>query len=111
MPSWDDLLNCVCQNGAGSQRPGIQEVLDTLQRSTVCTGTQCFETEADAFGLQAPPNGEQGTPSAFFITMAMMMLAAMYLKMRKPTPQITEGKPGSSSDHANEPPTPPPPTA
>ena len=51
MPVWDDLLNCVCQNGP--QRPGIQEVLDTLQRNTVCTGTQCFETEADAFGLTA----------------------------------------------------------
>lgn len=69
MPSWEDLMNCVCQNGP--QRPGIQEVLDTLQRSTVCTGTQCFETEADAYGLvTAPQTAQGGTPPAFFMLMA-----------------------------------------
>ena len=47
MPSWEDLMNCVCMNGGGAQRPGVQEVIDTLQRSSVCTGTQCFETEAE----------------------------------------------------------------
>ena len=40
-------MNCVCMNGGGAQRPGVQEVIDTLQRSSVCTGTQCFETEAE----------------------------------------------------------------
>ena len=70
MPSWEDLMNCVCQNGP--QRPGVQEVLDTLQRSTVCTGTQCFETEVDAFGLQAAPSGQQDNSSMFFM---MMMYA------------------------------------
>jgi hypothetical protein len=69
MPSWEDLLNCVCQNGP--QRPGVQEVLDTLQRSTVCTGTQCFETEADAYGLTAAPNASN-EPTGF---MMMMMCA------------------------------------
>ena len=69
MPSWEDLMNCVCQNGP--QRPGVQEVIDTLQRSTVCTGTQCFETEADAFGLQTPAAANDD--SMFFM---MMMYAA-----------------------------------
>lgn len=69
MPSWEDLMNCVCQNN-GPQRPGVQEVLDTLQRSTVCTGTQCFETEADAFGLVTAPQGAQGTPASFYMMMA-----------------------------------------
>ena len=59
-------MNCVCQNGP--QRPGVQEVLDTLQRSTVCTGTQCFETETEAFGLQAAPSGQQDNSSMFFMT-------------------------------------------
>ena len=62
MPSFDDLLNCVCQNN-GPQRAGVQEILDTFQRSSVCTGTQCFETEADAYGLTVAPNGTQGTPT------------------------------------------------
>ena len=60
-------MNCVCQNGP--QRPGLQEVLDTLQRSTVCTGTQCFETEAEAFGLQAPPSNAQDSSTAFVMLM------------------------------------------
>ena len=75
MPSWDDLINCVCQNGP--TRPGLQEVLDTLQRSTVCTGTQCFETEADAFGLTVAPNANQNTPSGFFMMM-MCATAALF---------------------------------
>ena len=74
MPVWDDLLNCVCQNGP--QRPGIQEVLDTLQRNTVCTGTQCFETEADAFGLTAAPSTVQ--PNSMFFM--LMMCAARVLR-------------------------------
>ncbi|KAL3893471.1 MAG: hypothetical protein SGPRY_014209, partial [Prymnesium sp.] len=49
MTMWEDLMNCICQSGP--QRPGIQEMLDSLQRHTVCTGTQCFEGEADAFGI------------------------------------------------------------
>ena len=38
----------------------MQEVLNTLERHTVCTGTQCFESEEDAFGITTTPNG---TPS------------------------------------------------
>jgi len=105
MPSWEDLMNCVCQNGP--QRPGVQEILDTIQRSTVCTGTQCFETEADAFGLTAAPNAGQGTPTAFWMMITFMMLVAVMMKLKKKTPALTE-KPGSSSSHAQEPPAPPP---
>uniref|UniRef100_A0A6U7JNY4 Small integral membrane protein 14 n=1 Tax=Haptolina brevifila TaxID=156173 RepID=A0A6U7JNY4_9EUKA len=105
MPVWDDLLNCVCQNGP--QRPGVQEVLDTLQRNTVCTGTQCFETEADAFGLTAAPSTVQPN-TMFFMMMMFMMLVAVMMKLKKPTPTAAE-KPGSSSSHSSQPP--PPPTA
>jgi len=37
-----------------------------------------------------------------------MMLVAFMLRMQRPTPQLTSGKPGSSSSHADEPPPPPP---
>ena len=73
-------MNCVCQNGP--QRPGIQEVLDTIQGQTVCVGTQCFETEADAFGLQAPPQANNDNSMFFF----MMMCAA---NRKKPPPHIS----------------------
>ena len=72
MPSWEDLMNCVCQNGP--QRPGIQEVLDTIQGQTVCVGTQCFETEADAFGLQAPPQANNDNSMFFFMMMCHRVL-------------------------------------
>jgi len=98
-------MNCVCQNGP--QRPGVQEILDTIQRSTVCTGTQCFETEADAFGLTAAPNTGQATPTAFWMIITFMMLVAVMMKLKKRTPALTE-KPGSSSSHAQDPPAPPP---
>ena len=105
MPNLDDLLSCVCQNAP--QRPGINDVLDSLQRNTVCTGTQCFETEADAFGLTAVPSANQ--PNAmFFMMMMFMMLVAVMMKLKKPAPTITETTPGSSSSHANQPPPPPP---
>ena len=73
-------MNCVCQNGP--QRPGLQEVLDTLQRSTVCTGTQCFETEAEAFGLQAPPSNAQDSSTAFVMLMMYAPPACAALSAR-----------------------------
>ena len=71
-------MNCVCQNGP--QRPGVQEVIDTLQRGSVCTGTQCFETQADAFGLQAPPQQDDSS------TMFMMLMAYARATTRPPSP-------------------------
>ena len=102
---WEEMLNCVCQNAP--QRPGVQEILDTLQRSTVCTGTQCFETEADAFGLANTPCANQGSNLMFMMTIMFMMMVAvmMQLKRRAAAPALTN-KPGSSSGHANQPPPP-----
>ena len=47
----------------------MQEVLNTLERHTVCTGTQCFEGEEDAFGINNSPNGQANNQSAFFMFM------------------------------------------
>ena len=33
MTVWEDLMNCICQNAP--QRPGVTEVLDSLQQHTV----------------------------------------------------------------------------
>jgi len=104
MPLWDDLANCICQNAA--QRPGNQEILDQLQRNSVCTGAQCFETAGEAFGLTAAPNTVPNQSTLFFMMITFMMMVAMMLKLKKPTPSIQE-KPGSSESHSNEPPPPP----
>ena len=60
-------VNCICQNGP--QRPGMQEVLNSLERHTVCTGTQCFEGEEDAFGITTTPNGAPSNNTTFFMFM------------------------------------------
>ena len=60
-------MNCICQNAP--QRPGINEVLDSLERHTVCTGTQCFEDEADAFGVTGPANQAPSQQTMFFMLM------------------------------------------
>ena len=70
MTMWEDLMNCICQNGP--QRPGMQELLSTLERHTVCTGTQCFEGESEAFGLTTTGNQAPTDNTMFF----MMMMCA-----------------------------------
>ena len=52
----------------------MQEVLNTLERHTVCTGTQCFESEEDAFGITTTPNGSPTNNTTFF----MFMMCAPY---------------------------------
>ena len=47
----------------------MQEVLNTLERHTVCTGTQCFESEEDAFGITTTPNGTPSNSTNFFMFM------------------------------------------
>mmetsp|Transcript_23448 Transcript_23448/g.47675 ORF Transcript_23448/g.47675 Transcript_23448/m.47675 type:complete len:108 (-) Transcript_23448:97-420(-) len=104
MTMWEDLMNCICQNGP--QRPGMQEVLNTLERHTVCTGTQCFEGEEDAFGITTTPNGAPTNNTNFFMFMMFMMMVAMFMRMKKPS---SSSKPGSSSSHSeDEPPGPAP---
>merc|ERR1712113_120760 len=103
MTVWEDLMNCICQNAP--QRPGMQEVLDSLERHTVCTGTQCFEDEADAFGITAAPNGTASNQTTFFMFMMFLMMIAFFMRMQKPASSAAS-KPGSSNSHSNEPPPP-----
>ncbi|EOD14710.1 hypothetical protein EMIHUDRAFT_197228 [Emiliania huxleyi CCMP1516] len=56
MTVWEDLMNCICQNAP--QRPGVTEVLDSLQQHTVCTDTACYEGEEAAFGVTAGQSKE-----------------------------------------------------
>jgi len=83
-------MNCVCQNAPSSL--GLQDVLRALERHTLCTGTRCFEDEADLFGTarvggQGEANGNTGT---FVMVMMMLMAAATFLHLNRPTPQLTD---------------------
>ena len=80
MTMWEDLMNCICQNGP--QRPGMQELLSTLESHTVCTGTQCFEGESEAFGLTTTGNQAPTDNTMFF----MMMMCADARAARRRAP-------------------------
>ena len=112
MTMWEDLMNCICQNGP--QRPGMQELLSTLERHRVCTGTQCFEGESEAFGLTTTGNQAPTDNTMFF--MFMMCADARAARRRVPPPRARHHVPTQSGPtHAAADPKPlawkpPPPT-
>ena len=71
--------------------------MDSLERHTVCTGTQCFEGEADAFALTAP-NSSSGASNAtafwMFLMCAPRLVLANPLPARpafRPRPRVPPG--------------------
>ena len=60
-------MNCICQNAP--QRPGVTEVLDSLQQHTVCTDTACYEGEEAAFGVTAGQSAAPSNQNMFFMFM------------------------------------------
>ena len=103
MTMWEDLMNCICQNGP--QRPGMQELLSTLERHTVCTGTQCFEGESEAFGLTTTGNQAPTDNTMFF----MFMMCADARAARRPRARRRERRLRPHPRRSPSPlPTPPP---
>jgi len=77
MTVWEDLMNCVCQNAA--QGPGVQEVLDSVERQTVCTDTACFEDDASAFGLTGGASAGPSNQNMFYMFMTCASLPLLSL--------------------------------
>ena len=102
MTMWEDLMNCICQNGP--QRPGMQELLSTLERHTVCTGTQCFEGESEAFGLTTTGNQAPTDNTMFF----MFMMCADARAARRRAAAAARDASAPPPPLAFPPPTPPP---
>lgn len=71
----------------------MQDVLQSLERHTVCTGTRCFEDVADAFGNPIVPQSQMSTNMMFMGFMMMMMMAAMFLRMNRPATDTVDAKP------------------
>lgn len=62
--------------------PSINDLLDVIDRNTVCTNTQCFETNQDAgFGINTIPTTHENN-TLFFITICILFI---YLMMNIPT--------------------------
>lgn len=68
----NDLL-CECVVFTQST-PVVREVLQTIERNTVCTSNQCFESETDAFGVYVPPNTDQATITDSLLSFALCVL-------------------------------------
>lgn len=100
--TWEDLFNCICNNAASG--PGWQDVLRALERHTICTGTRCFEEEADLFGTPQNGQAEGGNTGMFFAFLFMLMAAATLLHVNRPAPAITNKSGEGPSNQDDEPP-------
>lgn len=73
-----NLCECLFRS---MNTPGINEVLDVINRHTVCTNTQCFETDQDAgFGINTINKTDDNI--LFFMTIFILFIC---LTMNIPT--------------------------
>lgn len=63
------LLN-ACECLIRALTPSASDVLDANARHAVCTPFQCFESDAAAFGVDAPPSRD--TQAVTTTTMALL---------------------------------------
>ncbi|EOD14711.1 hypothetical protein EMIHUDRAFT_432582 [Emiliania huxleyi CCMP1516] len=94
MTVWEDLMNCICQNAP--QRPGVTEVLDSLQQHTVCTDTACYEGEEAAFGVTAGQSVAPSNQNMFFMFMTCAPppppSLPPHIRARRPPARAASGK-------------------
>jgi hypothetical protein len=55
MPSTPSFCEMLCEAMLAATRPSVATVLGTADAANVCYGGRCYESDADAFGLVAPP--------------------------------------------------------
>ena len=71
---WQNLCECLMTNFA---RPSIADILRSIQENTVCTGTQCFENEESAFGIQHIGSNNSSSSSFFFVVLFIMFVLSI----------------------------------
>ena len=73
---WPPAFLCECF--AAMDVPSVAELLSAVQTNqAVCTQTQCFDSDADAFGLVAPEPVAPTVPMWAVAAFALMALAAL----------------------------------
>lgn len=81
---FNDACECLMAAlGYAAATPSIADVLGADARHAVCTATQCFESDVDAFGLVAPPPTSSSLLSAFA---AVATLALWFAARRSERP-------------------------
>ena len=93
MPTSFSLVQMFCEC-ISSNAPNTAAILEQLETHQICTSTQCFENDTDAFGVHLPPGGI--SLSMHFGFMMWLMCVAMYLSQYAPRHGI---KPIASSSH------------
>jgi hypothetical protein len=79
------FINYLCECMHALNSPSTQEVLRSIHANTVCTGTQCFESYADALGVHTDgvhPTESADFPHAFALVVTVLMAAAGYLRLK-----------------------------
>jgi len=79
---WQLMCECI------ERGPSIQQILDAIQRSTVCTATQCFDTPEDAGFGQLQQQNHTDFSFVVFMTMCVAFLIA-----NRPASLLTQNKP------------------
>lgn len=72
------MFDFLCECLQSLQNPSISEILNVLQRSTVCTQTQCFDNaETAGFGQIITRND---TDTNFMLTVTYFMMISVFLR-------------------------------
>lgn len=74
-------LDCVCAF-LTNPSPTVQQVMEAVHTNQVCTNVQCFESEADAFGVLAPRQGDEVTDALVGLLFAACMTMSCVSWMR-----------------------------
>ena len=88
------LCECLSTNYV---HPSVAEIIEVLNRHTVCTGTQCFESLEDIIPMQIPStyNTEAMTQTFYFIAFVTL------LALNRPRNLNLLGKPTSIRYQSN----------
>ena len=74
------MFTNLCECLLRINTPNINDILDVIDRNTVCTNTQCFETQQDAgFGIITTNDND----TLSFMTIFILLI---YLTMNIPAP-------------------------
>ena len=84
-----DGLDCVCEFFRSSVHPSVEDVLARVDASSVCTSTQCFQSDTDAFGLLPSVPNETAWRAEIVAAMALLAVSlcrACYKSVTRCTP-------------------------
>lgn len=81
-------LGALCECISNHNHPKISEILETLNRNSICTGTQCFESLNDLIPMTPPTQ-----PSAVdaFLSILPFFVLLTFLATTRP-PHLLEGR-------------------